>query len=47
MKSAEELRLEIAILVDQFAAIKFAKESFKPGRTATPTSGKEVGPIEL
>ena len=47
MKTAEELRLEISKLVDEFAAIKFKDKSFKPGRTIIPASGKVIGTTEL
>ena len=47
MKTAEELRLEILKLVDQFAAIKYEDKPFKPGRTAIPASGKVIGSTEL
>ena len=47
MKTAEELRLEIAKLVDQFAAIKYEDKSFKPDRTTIPASGKVIGSTEL
>ena len=47
MKTAEELRLEIAKLVDQFAAIKYEDKSSKPGRTSIPASGKVIGSTEL
>ena len=47
MKSSEKLRLEIAKLVEQFAAIKYEDESFKPGRTSIPASGKVIGSTEL
>jgi CDP-4-dehydro-6-deoxyglucose reductase, E1 len=47
MKTAEELRSEIAILVDQYARIKYADKAFKPGRTVIPASGKVIGSNEL
>jgi len=47
MKTAEELRLEIAKLVDQFAAVKYEDKSSKLGRTLIPASGKVIGSTEL
>ncbi|MDC1318147.1 lipopolysaccharide biosynthesis protein RfbH [Candidatus Thioglobus sp.] len=47
MKTSEELRLQIAGLVEQFAAIKYKDTSFKPGRTPIPASGKVIGSTEL
>ena len=47
MKTANELRLEIAKLVNQFAAMKYEEKPFKPGRTVIPTSGKVIGSSEL
>ena len=47
MKTEKELRHQIAELVDEFAAIKFQDQSFKPGRTSIPASGKVIGSTEL
>jgi len=47
MKTAEELRLEIAELVQQFANLKYKDKVFKPGRSAIPPSGKVIGSSEL
>jgi CDP-4-dehydro-6-deoxyglucose reductase, E1 len=47
MKTAEELRLEIAELVQEFADLKYTKKTFKPGRSAVPPSGKVLGATEL
>lgn len=47
MKTANELRLEIAELVEQFANIKHKKKLFKPGITALPASGKVIDTKEL
>ena len=47
MKTSEELRLEIAKLVDEFATLKYADNLFKPGRTVIPASGKVIGSMEL
>ena len=47
MKNIEELRKEIAILVKDYAAIKYKEESFVPGITMIPASGKVIGSTEL
>jgi len=47
MKTAEELRLEIAELVQEFADLKYTEKIFKPGRSAVPPSGKVIGATEL
>jgi CDP-4-dehydro-6-deoxyglucose reductase, E1 len=47
MESSEELRLEIAKLVERFATEKFKETTFKPGRTMIPASGKVIGSSEL
>ena len=47
MKTANELRLEIAELVEKFANLKHKKKLFKPGRTALPASGKVIDAKEL
>ena len=47
MKTAEELRLEIADLVQEFADLKYTKKTFKPGRSVVPPSGKVMGATEL
>jgi len=47
MESSEELRLEIAKLVERFAIEKFKETTFKPGRTMIPASGKVIGSSEL
>jgi len=47
MKRAEELRLEISKLVQEFANLKYANKTFKPGRTLIPPSGKVIGATEL
>jgi len=38
MKTAEELRLEIAGLVQEFADLKYTKKTFKPGKSVVPVS---------
>ena len=47
MKTAEELRLEIAGLVQEFADLKYTEKTFKPGRSIVPPSGKVIGATEL
>ena len=43
----EQLRLQIAKLVDEYAAIEFASKDFEPGKTLVPPSGKVIGAEEL
>ena len=43
----ENLRLEIAKLVKEFATIKFKEKEFVPGETIIPPSGKLLGETEL
>ena len=43
----DEIRLQIASLVDEYAGIKFAATEFVPGVTAVPPSGKLIGGEEL
>ena len=47
MKSAEELRLEISALVNEYAELKYKENTFKPGRSIIPASGKVIGSTEL
>ena len=47
MKTTEELRLEIADLVQEFADLKYTEKTFKPGRSVVPPSGKVIGATEL
>ncbi len=47
MKTTEELRLEIADLVQEFADLKYIEKTFKPGRSVVPPSGKVMGATEL
>jgi CDP-4-dehydro-6-deoxyglucose reductase, E1 len=47
MKTTEELRLEIAELVQEFADLKYREKIFKPGRSVVPPSGKVIGATEL
>jgi CDP-4-dehydro-6-deoxyglucose reductase, E1 len=43
----EKLRKQIAVLVDQYAAIEFSPKTFEPGQTVIPPSGKLIGSEEL
>jgi CDP-6-deoxy-D-xylo-4-hexulose-3-dehydrase len=47
MKTAEELRLEISELVQEFADLKYTEKTFRPGRSVVPPSGKVIGANEL
>jgi CDP-4-dehydro-6-deoxyglucose reductase, E1 len=47
MKTTEELRLEIANLVQEYADLKYTDKVFKPGRSVVPPSGKVIGVTEL
>lgn len=46
-KTTEEIRLEIAKLVQEFASLKYSEKTFKPGRNTIPPSGKVIGATEL
>ena len=47
MKTTEELRLEIANLVQEFADIQYKEITFEPGKSVVPPSGKVIGATEL
>jgi CDP-4-dehydro-6-deoxyglucose reductase, E1 len=47
MKTTEELRLEIANLVQEFADVKYKEKIFEPGKSVVPPSGKVIGSTEL
>jgi len=47
MKTTEELRLEIANLVQEFADIQYKEKTFEPGKSVVPPSGKVIGATEL
>jgi len=47
MKTPQQLRDEIARLVDEYAALALAPQAFVPGSTAVPPSGKLMGAEEL
>ncbi len=46
-KSPEAIRREISVLVDQYAEIAYAPQTFVPGQTSVPVSGKVIGAPEL
>jgi CDP-6-deoxy-D-xylo-4-hexulose-3-dehydrase len=46
-KSPDELRREIAALVQQYAEVAHAPKPFVPGETPVPVSGKVIGAAEL
>jgi CDP-6-deoxy-D-xylo-4-hexulose-3-dehydrase len=46
-RSKDEIRKEIAALVEEFSAIAYAPKKFVPGETAVPVSGKVIGAGEL
>jgi CDP-6-deoxy-D-xylo-4-hexulose-3-dehydrase len=46
-KSLDEIRSEIAGLVQQYADITYAPKPFVPGQSAVPVSGKVIGAKEL
>ena len=46
-RSKDEIRKEIATLVEEFSAIAYASKKFVPGETAVPVSGKVIGAGEL
>ncbi len=43
----EKIRKQIAVLVDQYAAIEFSPKVFEPGQTVVPPSGKLIDSQEL
>ena len=47
MKTPESLRSEISKLVEEYADLKYTGQTFKPGRTVIPASGKVIGSTEL
>ena len=46
-RTKDEIRKEIAALVEEFSAIAYAPKEFVPGETAVPVSGKVIGAREL
>ena len=47
MDKSEQIRDQIAALVDEYAAIKYAPQNFEPGSTVIPMSGKVLDASEL
>ena len=47
MKKTEQLRQQIAALVNEYAAIAYAPTPFAPGISVIPPSGKVIGAAEL
>lgn len=47
MKTAEELKLENADIVQEFSILKYKEKIFKPGRSVIQPSGKVIGVTEL
>ncbi len=47
MDKSQQLRQQIAQLVDDYAAIKYTKKAFEPGATVIPPSGKVLDGEEL
>lgn len=47
MQSTDSLRKQIAVLVGEYAALKYAEKPFEAGVTVVPPSGKVIGELEL
>lgn len=47
MDKSEQIRSQIAALVDEYAAIKYTPKAFEPGSTVIPPSGKVLDGDEL
>ena len=47
MDKSQQLRQQIAQLVDEYAAIKYEPKAFEPGTTVVPPSGKVLDAAEL
>ena len=47
MEKSEQLRNQISLLVGEYASLKYQKESFIPGETVIPPSGKVLDSAEL
>ena len=43
----DQLRKQIAALVDEYAALQYAPVAFQPGQSVVPPSGKVIGAPEL
>ena len=47
MDAQQDIRQKIAALVDEYAKLKYAPQTFKPGETIIPPSGKVLDAAEL
>jgi CDP-6-deoxy-D-xylo-4-hexulose-3-dehydrase len=47
LEKSEQLRNQISLLVGEYASLKYQKESFIPGETVIPPSGKVLDSAEL
>ncbi len=47
MDQQQEIRQKIAVLVEEFAQLKYTPQTFKPGKTVIPPSGKVLDAAEL
>jgi CDP-6-deoxy-D-xylo-4-hexulose-3-dehydrase len=47
LDKSQQIRQQIAQLVDEYAAIKYAPKAFEPGATVVPPSGKVLDAVEL
>ena len=47
MNQQQEIRQKISVLVDEYAQLKYIPQSFKPGETVIPPSGKVLDAAEL
>ena len=47
MDQQQEIRQKIAVLVEEYAQLKYTPQSFKPGDTVIPPSGKVLDSAEL
>ena len=47
MDAQQDIRQKIAALVDEYAKLKYATQTFKPGETIIPPSGKVLDAAEL
>ena len=47
MDQQQEIRQKIATLVEEFAQLKYTAQTFKPGETVIPPSGKVLDAAEL
>jgi len=43
----DQIRKQIAMLVDDYATLEFSPKAFIPGETVIPPSGKVIGASEL